>query len=199
MHQLSFLATWQWIFLQPLSWACLLSDVFKDGRYWRKTQQLLMTPIHLCYCVCMCANSWGGWVGKAFNSTSWMERTTEGLFQSFRYLWIKNTTVGAPVWLSQLIIPLDFHSGHNLEVREIDPCMGVVLGPWGLLGILSPLSLSLPCLCSLSLKINRLNIYIHICLGCRHHGEDNFILLKGVHRSLESAYMDVRDSYQSLE
>ena len=50
-----------------------------------------------------------------------------------------------------------FGSGHGLTVGEIQPWSGSALTVWSLLGIFSlPLSLPLPGLCSLSLKINKL-------------------------------------------
>ena len=58
---------------------------------------------------------------------------------------------GAPGWLCQLSVGLDFGSGHDLQVCEIEPYVSVEL-----LVILSPsLSLFLPhsCVCLLSLKI----------------------------------------------
>ena len=52
---------------------------------------------------------------------------------------------------------LDFCSGHDLMVCEIETYKGSVLAASSLLGIVSlPLSLPVPCSCSLSLKINKL-------------------------------------------
>ena len=51
---------------------------------------------------------------------------------------------------------LDFHSGHDLEVRKLSPTSGSVLTVRSLLGILS-LSPSVPlslCSCSPSLSLN---------------------------------------------
>ena len=44
---------------------------------------------------------------------------------------------------------LDFHSGHDLTVHEIEPTSASVLTAWSLVGILSP-ALSLPHLHTLS-------------------------------------------------
>ena len=50
---------------------------------------------------------------------------------------------------------LDFNSGHDLTVHEIEPRLELC-GMWRLLRILFfLLSMSLPCLSSLSLKINK--------------------------------------------
>ena len=55
-------------------------------------------------------------------------------------------------------LTLDFGSRHDLEVCETELCIGLCATEQGLLGILAPLSLPLPCLrslSSLSLKINK--------------------------------------------
>ena len=67
-------------------------------------------------------------------------------------------------WVAQLVElwALDFCSCHDLTVVRLSPVMGSVLTGRNLLGILSVLSLPFPCLCflSLSLKINKINIFL---------------------------------------
>ena len=82
---------------------------------------------------------------------------------------VKNTVIGAPWWLSQLSIRLLILA--QVEISRfvsLSPTSGSVQIAQSLLGILSlPLSLPLPCLYSLSLKIN-LKTYKRIFLSICH-------------------------------
>ena len=58
-------------------------------------------------------------------------------------------------WMAQLVehLTLDFGSGHDLTICEIESCIGLSLTAWSLLGILSLISLCpSPNLCTLSLS-----------------------------------------------
>ena len=59
-------------------------------------------------------------------------------------------------WVSQSVKHLtpDFGSGHDLTVRELEPCVQLCTECGACLGFCLPFSLSLPCSLSLSLKIN---------------------------------------------
>ena len=67
----------------------------------------------------------------------------KGSFQRNFYI-LKETYRGA--WVAQLVkyLTLDFGSGHDFMVHEIEPALGSALSAWSLLVILSlPLSLLL--------------------------------------------------------
>ena len=86
----------------------------------------------------------GGW---------WLELIL-GLFQTDEFRRERNA---GGAWVAQLVKcgTLDFGSGHDLMVCEMEPQWGPVLTAWSLLGILSlRLSLPLPPVCSCILSLS---------------------------------------------